>query len=234
MEANEVDVPPALISIITVTFNAAKHIQRCIDSVKSQSYKNIEHIIIDGDSTDGTIGILEKNTELLACWISEPDKGIYNAMNKGLKYAKGEWLYFLGADDFLFPEFSQMALLLNARNTIYYGQCLWGDTILGRKFSAYRLTIEGICHHSILYPKKVFKKYTYSEKYVVNGDHLLNLQCWNDREFKKIYIPILIANFSQGGMSQTTPDPDYDKDFPKIVRKYCRWYIYLRFLWSSK
>lgn len=222
-----------LISIITVTFNAAKHIQQCIDSIQAQAYPHIEHVIIDGGSTDGTTEILKKNNERLAFWKSEPDKGIFNAMNKGLNHTQGDWIYFLGADDHLYPDFSKMAGILKDNNTIYYGQCSWGSMTLGGKFTAYRLTKDCICHHSVLYPKTVFSKYRYSEKYPTGGDHLLNIQCWSDHSFKKEYRPFIIADFAQGGTSQTTPDPLFDEDFDGIIRKYCSLRVYLKYRWRQ-
>lgn len=222
-----------LISIITVTFNAAKHLQKCIDSIKAQSYPRIEHIIIDGGSTDGTVTILQQNGDQLAYWKSEPDNGIFNAMNKALEHTKGDWIYFLGSDDTLYPEFSKMAALLKDDRTIYYGQCSWGSIILGGEFTPYRLSFDCICHHSVLYPKVVFSKYRYSEKYPTGGDHLLNIQCWSDSAFKTEYHPLLIANFAQGGISQSTPDPLFDQDFPGIIKKYCSLRVYLKYRWRQ-
>ncbi|MGZ4970754.1 MAG: glycosyltransferase family 2 protein, partial [Methylobacter sp.] len=89
-----------LISIIIAVFNCAKTLQQCIDSVAQQTYANKELIIIDGGSKDGTVDVLESNGDKLGYWLSEPDNGIYNAWNKGLSQAKGEWICFLGADDF--------------------------------------------------------------------------------------------------------------------------------------
>lgn len=90
-----------LISIITVVFNAEKTIKKTIESVINQTYKNIEYIIIDGNSSDKTTTIIKRYDLKIDCWISEPDKGIYDAMNKGLHLAKGEYVYFLNADDYL-------------------------------------------------------------------------------------------------------------------------------------
>ncbi|MGV3706979.1 MAG: glycosyltransferase family 2 protein [Arcticibacter sp.] len=222
-----------LISVITVTFNAAEHIRQCIESIQNQAYPRIEHIIIDGASTDGTISILEEFDDQIAYWVSEPDNGIFHAMNKALAHAKGDWIYFLGADDTLYPDFSRMADLLTDSDTIYYGQCTWGDMILGGEYSLYRLTKECICHHGILYPRAVFNKYFYSEKYPTGGDHLLNIQCWSDPSFKKLYYPHIIANFAKDGISQNTPDPLFDQDFPGIIRKYCSPLIYLRYKWKA-
>ena len=87
------------VSIITVTFNGAKTIAKCIDSVRSQNYSDIEHIIVDGGSTDGTVSIL-KNSKLR--FISERDCGIYDAMNKGIELATGDIIGILNSDDYLF------------------------------------------------------------------------------------------------------------------------------------
>ena len=88
------------ISIITVSYNSVKTIKDTIDTVLNQSYSNVQHLVIDGKSTDGTIKILEKYCNPNFFFRSEPDKGIYHAMNKGLKQATGEVIGFLNADDF--------------------------------------------------------------------------------------------------------------------------------------
>lgn len=92
------------ISIITVSYNAASTIEQTILSVIQQEYPNIEYIVIDGGSTDGTVDIIRKYEDKIVYWVSEPDEGIYDAMNKGIRRATGEYLYFLGADDWLRDE----------------------------------------------------------------------------------------------------------------------------------
>ena len=87
------------VSIITVCYNAVSAIQRTILSVLSQTYENIEYIIIDGKSTDGTLAIIKKYESRIAFWLSEPDNGIYDAMNKAINNATGEWVLFMNADD---------------------------------------------------------------------------------------------------------------------------------------
>ena len=89
-----------LISIIVAVFNGKATLQQCIDSVTQQTYPNKELIIIDGGSKDGTLELLEENRNQFSYWISESDRGIYNAWNKGLAQAQGEWICFLGADDY--------------------------------------------------------------------------------------------------------------------------------------
>jgi glycosyltransferase involved in cell wall biosynthesis len=95
------DLP--LVSIITAVFNGHEHIASCIESVLQQDYPNIEHIILDGGSTDGTVRVLNSYGSRIAFWKSEPDQGVYDAWNKGLKLARGEWIAFLGADDTYLP-----------------------------------------------------------------------------------------------------------------------------------
>ena len=92
------------ISIIISTLNAERTLQRCLDSIAQQTYKNWELIIFDGASTDNTLEILKVNKSIITFWKSEPDKGIYNAWNKALKHVTGEWVYFIGADDYLWQK----------------------------------------------------------------------------------------------------------------------------------
>jgi glycosyltransferase involved in cell wall biosynthesis len=93
-----------LITIIVAVFNGSKTIQRCIDSVVCQNYPRKELIIIDGGSTDGTINILKSNQINITYWESKPDRGLAHAWNKALLHAHGDWILFLGADDYFFEE----------------------------------------------------------------------------------------------------------------------------------
>jgi glycosyltransferase involved in cell wall biosynthesis len=92
-----------LVSVVTATYNASATLAACLASVRAQDYPHIEHILIDGASKDGTVGVLREHDSEIALWISEPDHGIYDAWNKGLRLARGEWIAFVGADDVLLP-----------------------------------------------------------------------------------------------------------------------------------
>lgn len=115
-----------LVSVITVVRNGAAHIAEAINSVVVQDYPNIEHIVIDGGSTDGTQEIIERNRSKLAYYVSEPDRGISHAWNKGVAVAKGDYIAFLNADDYYLPSFVRrsVAAATGAANEIIYGATL--------------------------------------------------------------------------------------------------------------
>ena len=92
------------ISIITVTKNSEKFLKQNIKSLSNQTYKNFEHIIIDGQSTDGTIEIIKNNSDKISKWVSEPDEGLYFAMNKGIKESTGDIIGILNSDDIYYPD----------------------------------------------------------------------------------------------------------------------------------
>ncbi|MGX5688863.1 glycosyltransferase family 2 protein [Arcticibacter tournemirensis] len=221
------DLP--LVSIITVTRNAEEFIERCIKSVLNQSYPNIEHIILDGKSTDGTVEVLKRYDEKIAFWKSEPDNGIYNAMNKAVQHSKGDWIIFIGADDVLFEGFSQMAFLLKDKKTIYYGESKWREFINGGEFNLNRLTKENLCHQAIFYPRSIFEKYTYDEKYVARADYVLNMQCWNDKSYKKQFYPILISDYAPGGFSAHNPDILFHQTKAALIKEHFSPYYYLKY-----
>lgn len=93
-----------LISIVTATFNAARTFSRVAESVRAQTYKNIEWIVIDGASSDRMVDLIRDNADIVTHWLSEKDRGIYDAWNKGVALARGEWIAFLGADDTYLPD----------------------------------------------------------------------------------------------------------------------------------
>jgi len=144
-----------LISVIIAVFNGKTTLQQCIDSVAQQTYPNKELIIIDGGSNDGTVELLNANREKIAYWISEPDRGIYNAWNKGLAQAKGEWICFLGADDYLWDNtvlerMVEQLAMLPAAIRVAYGQIM-------------QISDDGHSHRTIGEPwaqlKESFKRY---------------------------------------------------------------------------
>ena len=120
---------PLSFSVVTVTFNASRFFERTLQSVISQTYNNIEYIVIDGGSKDDTIEIIKNNASNINHWISEPDKGIYDAMNKGLSIAKGDFVCFLNAGD-SFKSVSTLADLAAVLNSRDMPDIIYGETDL--------------------------------------------------------------------------------------------------------
>ncbi len=152
------------ITVITVCFNAEKHIEQTIKSVTAQKDCDIEYIVIDGGSTDKTLNIIKQYQHKITEWISEPDKGIADAMNKGLALATGDYLMFLNADDY-FQESNALAVAtsyLGGGKDVYIY-----DTIFMKESGGYRrhsgdfgkrINFKGVCHQGTLCKKSLFEK----------------------------------------------------------------------------
>lgn len=157
------------ISVVTVCYNAAGTIEETILSVLNQTYDNIEYIIIDGGSTDGTVDIIKKYADHLAYWISEPDKGIYDAMNKGIAVATGDYINFMNAGD-------TFALDSTIANTFADADIVRADVIYG---NAIEKDSEGkLTHHAALDDVRLLAKrpiYRHGASFVKSSVHKRNL-----------------------------------------------------------
>jgi glycosyltransferase involved in cell wall biosynthesis len=217
------------VSIIIVTLNVADTLQACLDSIYAQQYPNIEIVVMDAVSTDGTVDILKANDSKIASWRSEKDGGIYDAMNKALDYITGEWVYFLGADDVLFADYSKLAYQLADANTIYYANVLLRDKKYRGKVTAYQHAKGTICHQAMIYPKHVFDKYRFNTRYRISADHELNMRCWKDKTLNFYYVDLVIANFNHTGAS-SKPDKVFLADHANLIRENHGFFPWLRFV----
>ncbi|AYL93787.1 glycosyltransferase family 2 protein [Mucilaginibacter celer] len=208
------------ISVIIVTYNAADTLQACLDSIYRQTYPKLQIIVMDGASVDGTIDILKANSNRITFWKTEPDKGIYHAMNKALNHVKTDWIYFIGADDELLPEFSAMAAQLDNTNCIYYGNVLVQNEKNGGPTNALTHTMHNICQQAMIYPAWVFKKYRYDTTYPIAADYALNIRCWADKSLEFCYQDLTIANYNHTGISSVIKDERFEKDRLKLVFRY--------------
>jgi len=112
-----------LVSIVTVVFNAGKELEKTVQSIVNQQYKNIEYLIIDGNSKDNTLEIIKKYESQIDYWLSEPDKGLYDAMNKAIELATGDYLWFMNAGDLIFsPETLKLIFAEKEFADVYYGE----------------------------------------------------------------------------------------------------------------
>lgn len=199
------------ISIITVSYNAVKTIEQTIYTVVSQTYNNIEYIIIDGGSMDGTVDVIKKYEDKIAYWVSEPDGGIYDAMNKGIGVATGSYVYFLGADDALVDENVIKNIteeISRVKGDIYsYGvymvrssdnkQCYVGNEYAKKHIYPVRM----IPHQGMFVKLSLAKKYNFDTKYRIAADHKFFLQCKLQQNLNVIYKDQPVAFFSLDGMS---------------------------------
>jgi glycosyltransferase involved in cell wall biosynthesis len=220
---------PPLISVITPTFNSGAKIAATVASVLSQRKGLYEFLVIDGGSTDGTLAHLRAQGSALR-WLSEPDEGIYDAMNKGIRLTSGKFIYFLGAGDRLLPgvletvaaEIRKLPCQWKAaRPTLLYGNVDWSSYSrpYDGRFNRFKLLRRNICHQAIFYQRSVFERLGfYNTKYRLLADWEFNIRCFNDRGIRKRYIPLRIADFGAGGKSGTTPDLAFQADFPRIAR----------------
>ncbi|SKA47845.1 Glycosyltransferase involved in cell wall bisynthesis [Chitinophaga eiseniae] len=226
------------ISIIIATYNTAKDIGGCLDSIAAQSFNDLEVVIVDGGSTDQTMALVKSYAARFPLkWCSEKDNGIYDALNKGVKMASGRWLYFLGADDRVLPGFSELAGKLEDEHAVYYGITREYHSdgrapvgLLTGEFSKYRMAKGAINHQAILYPAAVFQHYAYNLRYRVYSDYELNIRVWGDTRFKKLFYPIPVVSYNMTGFSANNPDTVFLAEKPGIIRESFGWLVYVRFM----
>ncbi len=200
-----------LVSIVTVVFNGETVLEKTIQSIVSQSYQNIQYIIIDGASKDNTLSIIKKYETRISYWISEPDKGIYDAMNKGLAAATGEYVWFMNAGDSIYSASTLEQIIKKHGNSgdAYYGETQvvgeQGSTIGMRRLSVpEKLTWKNlkmgmvVCHQSIIIKKE------YTSPYNLNYPASADID-WIIHALKKsntiINTHLIITNFLSGGSS---------------------------------
>lgn len=206
-EMNEPDLPKKLrqcplVSVITVVYNARKTLEATIRSVLEQDKNLVEYWIIDGGSTDGSIELIRQYEDQLAGWISEPDKGIYDAMNKGIDRAKGKWLYFLGGDDTLRAGIiKQVQPYLAENNKLVYGNILFDNGHLYRSFFGPRTLLQNTVHHqSAFYHKSLFMQYRYDPTLTIVSEYDIHLRLYTEKA-AMLNIPETIADCATGGAS---------------------------------
>ena len=220
------------------TFNSCKTIKQALDSVLSQKFTDLEILIIDAASTDETIHIIReysKNDSRVSS-ISEKDSGLYDAMNKGIDLAKGEWLFFLGSDDRLFRDdvLQDVCDSLEKQNVVYGDVIIDGDTSWAKdgdrydgEFDVKKLLRENICHQSIFYRSEFVRKEIgyFNLDYKLCSDWDFNLRCKAKTDF--LYLNKIIAFFNGGGESTNNfHDHNFSRDFLANVMSYFRFDLF--------
>lgn len=217
--SSEVSNSHPKISIGVVVYNGIAHIRNALDSIVGQPYKNIELVVVDGGSSDGTQDVLKEYAEHISVLVSEPDKGIYDAMNKACSLASGDWLLFLGCDDVLLDGFSEAAEYLVRTDAVYYGDIILRsrNMVIGGEFSKYRLMNRNICHQTIFYPRAVYKKYSYSLDYKWLADYAYNIRLFAEG-IPFVYMGKVVTLFNDKAGS-SLGDPAFEKNKMKLIRE---------------
>lgn len=215
------------LSIIIPTYNSSKTLRQTLNSILSQTFNDYEVLIMDGMSKDNTVSICQSYKDSRIKVFSESDKGIYDAMNKGITMAMGDWLFFLGSDDYLLSANVLMDVFKFESSEI---SVLYGDVEASHLTPYHRgewnrdFLIYNRCHQCIFYRKEIFDKYGYYKiKYKVCADHDINLQWFLSSTIRSMHIPVIVAHFSSGGISDEKngpTDPLFCKDFYYLLLKY--------------
>lgn len=202
---------PPLVSIITVVYNGAKTLEQTIQSVINQTYKNIEYIIIDGGSTDGTLEIIKKYEKHIAYWHSKADKGLYDAMNIGIGFANGELIGMINSDDWY--ELNAVELMVKANQqhpdkSIFHADRHDIDNNGNKsikkfhpssfKFKYYGMTYN---HPSMFITKYEYKKHLYNIELVAFSDYQFVLEAYLRDKNTFCYIDEPIVNYRLDGIS---------------------------------
>jgi glycosyltransferase len=212
---SELDIASMKVSIVTVTFNSERFLEDCIRSVQMQQYKNIEHIIIDGKSTDGTVEIIKKNENGIARWVSETDRGIYDAINKGMAMATGEVIGVLNSDDVLDNDrviTDIVNAFLTGKKDVVYGDLevvAQDDTTKvlriwkGQPFNRNRFRYGWMPAHPTFYVKRsligIFGGY--ETHYFTAADYEFMARYLYQHKVPATYLPELIVRMRTGGAS---------------------------------
>jgi glycosyltransferase involved in cell wall biosynthesis len=207
-------MPAPFFTIIIPSFNSEKTLQNVLDSILCQEFNDFEVVVVDGLSADNTLQILRENSgeDHRIRFISEKDKGIFDAMNKGISMAKGSWLYFIGSDDSLYDK----NVFRKVSNALKESPCdfLYGDVysdkmkgIYGGRFDEDKIMFSNICHQAIFYKKEVFELIGfYNITYTSFADWEFNIRCFLETQLKKCYLDIIVSYFAMGGTSMVNPD----------------------------
>ncbi len=225
------------ISIITINFNNAEGLQRTLESVVNQRFLAYEFVIIDGGSTDGSVAILQQNTSKINFWVSEPDKGIYNAMNKGIRHAKGEYLLFLNSGD----ELSNENSLFSIHEHLHTEEIIYTDLIIKDQQAKYtkhypdklsysHFLVDSLPHPASFIRKNLLEQFGYfDETFKICSDwaFFINVICKHNVSYK--HIPTTISNFYFDGISSSRENAVLiqkerrailERDFPMYVSVY--------------
>lgn len=207
----EIENGKPLLSIITATFNAAKDLPITIESIRALNYPNIEWIVVDGASKDASVELLRANEDVIDYWVSERDSGIYDAWNKGVQLATGEWISFLGAGDAYAPNAIDIYMdailassaeldFVSSRTKLVDGSgkmlCIFGAPY---RWEELRTKYMVFANNSALHHRRIFGKHgLFDTTYASASDYDFFLRCG---PLKTIYLDVVTSDMLEGGIS---------------------------------
>ncbi|MCI5151174.1 MAG: glycosyltransferase [Candidatus Electrothrix sp. MAN1_4] len=199
------------LSVITICYNETRLIEKTIRSVLNQTFKDYQYIVIDGASTDGTIEIINKFDNKIDIFISESDKGIYNAMNKGLHYVNGEYVLFLNGGDYLANDrVFENVFASNCKEDILHGymQNIEGDIIksLPKINIKKYLKSNTLPHQATFVKKRIFDEIGgFDESFQIAGDYDFFVRAIYEYDANTKYLPVLVSFFNLNGVARMNP-----------------------------
>ena len=203
------------ITIITVVRNDVGHLESTMQSVLQQTLSEIEYLVIDGDSSDGTVELIKKYSDKLTRWISEPDKGVYDAMNKGLALSTGDFVYFLNSGDTLLSSTTLADMHLEQvedKNTIVYGNVLakyWDGEYVEKPMPFFDTCMKfkgiGINHQTMFFPGDVIRHFKYDLRFRIAADYDMAYRMWK-QGIKFLYRDVTVARYEWGNGISSNPN----------------------------
>ncbi|HEV7889475.1 MAG TPA: glycosyltransferase family 2 protein [Pyrinomonadaceae bacterium] len=225
-----------LFSVIIPSYNCGRKLEATIESVLSQPEGMYELVVVDGGSDDETLAVIRKFAGRLR-YVSESDRGVYDAMNKGVAMSSGKYVFILGGGDRLRDGvLSRAAKLLPDGPSFVYGDAYLErhGVLMGGAIEKTNFIRTNICQQAIFYERTVFEMLGgFDLKYKVYADWAFNMKCFADARLRKVYLRLVVADFEGWGISDTQADANFVNDFPALIRRhvglshYARYRIYL-------
>lgn len=229
------------ITVITVCFNAVQTIEQTILSVISQTYPHIEYIVVDGASTDGTLEIVEKYKERISCIISEPDKGVYDAMNKGIKLATGDWINFMNAGDCFHDSGVCQSVMdrIVGQPTIVYGSTFmkyYFGELIKKPFPIQELTWHMVFIHQSCFIQAAYQKaHLFNTCYKITSDYDLFHRAYRD-EVAFCCLDLVISDYEASYGISSSNFLSFEKEMADIngIHRDPAWGVrlYIRYCWD--
>lgn len=212
------------LSIITINFNDASGLEKTVNSVLTQTYQDFEFIIIDGGSTDGSTAVIQKHQHKIAYWISEKDSGIFNAMNKGIAKAKGQYLQFLNSGDALN---GNTALFDFIHHDLFKGDVIYGDYKFDKGGKIYPDVLtpfffikSSLPHQSTFFHKKIFQNIGgFDENFKIASDRDFFIKCFLSEQFAFQHIQYPLVHFDLEGISNNVNFKDKKLQEDELILK---------------